>query len=146
MELRFQIEKTEEGFLKFGLADILSPSKPEFKADCTNVANETDSIVFGEITNIYTFSLTNEEIEDAKNNATGNALRWYEAMMYADYFIIIQDEAGNQVGAFVNTYGKDDLDFGKKVGCAGTGYRINEDDLPEYFIDCMWGGYYIFED
>lgn len=147
VKIQFSVDVTDKGFLELGNADILSPSQPEYKADCSNVVNERDAVIFGEVEDVFTFKLTKDEIKEEQENNTGNELRWYEAMEYSDNYIIIKDDAGNRVGAFIDTYSSGGIDVGQKIGCAGTAYRVDAGDLPDYFIDStLLGGYYVFED
>ena len=147
-ELQFQIpvEEDSDGCLSFGMADVLSQSIPEFQSNCGDVLNEEYAIIFGKVVDIFTFKLTAEEIEEAKNNATGVELEWYKAMGLSNEFIVVEDDAGKQVGVFIDTQNRIEVEIGQKIGCGGTAYRIIDEAVPDYFLStASGGGYYIYE-
>ena len=146
IQIQFQVLEDEDGYFYYSKADILSPTKPEYKANCADVADAESAVVYGKVVNIYTFNLTEDEIREARENADGIIYYWYDTMLYSDYFIVLEDDTGNQVGAFVDLKDEKDIDLGDKIGCSGMAYQLSEEGLPEYFLDCsLLGGYYVFD-
>lgn len=138
--------------LTFEDAEVIAPSKIEYASNCS-VSEGKSEIAFGEVVDIYHITYTEEEldklIEDVKDNPNQNNLyHWYLAEKNCDCFVMIRDEAKNEIGVFIQTIFDGTPKIGDKIGCRGEVYQRGEGNVKEKFMDStsLVGGFYIYED
>ncbi len=133
--------------LIFGEGQISSPARIDYKSNCDPIDMGADTLAMGEVVEMYEFTMTDKEIEDAMADDPANS-SWYLAMEFSTMLIILQDEEGHQISAFIDTtYNTQTFDIGSKMAVTGYSHELSEDDpeLPDMFIDTQIGGFYVFE-
>ena len=131
-------------------ATILSPQRTEYRPDCRIIVPDTHDKIVGEVVNMYSFTLTEKEIDDHLSESSGNVYFWYSAMRYSDMFIIVEDENEYRVGVFIDSNRLPDVNIGDKVWIKGATYDLEQesDTVPRYFMNCnsLQGNFYVFND
>lgn len=144
IKVQMELLVDDGGYFYFSPVEILSPSF-EYASNC-HVYEGDKLTAMGEVIDTFSFTMTKEEIDNAALQARGNDYWWYTAMGSATSYIIIEDDTGTQLGAFVDSQYNKDINIGDKIGCTGNAYYYPANGMPDYFMDCtILGGYYIFE-
>lgn len=145
IKISFEVcEETNENgaYLAYEKGKLLSPDKPEFKADCS--ATNGNTTAQGTVVDVYDFKLSKEEIEEKQNNSF-NDFSWYNAMLYSSNYIIIEDNIGRQLGVFIDMEGNQPVNIGDRIGCEGFVWDCSDPTFPTYFMDCgLNDSYYVF--
>lgn len=130
-------------------ATILSPQRTEYRPDCRIIVPDTHDIIVGEVVNMYSFTLTDKEIDDRLNESNGSEYFWYLAMRYSDIFIIVEDDNEYRVGVFIDSTRLPDVNIGDKVWIKGATHDTEQesDTVPRYFMywNTLQKNFYVFK-